>query len=171
MQYVEDENGVAIDGFRVKIYSAPVTSYFFSSGKSRGTQDMGCCWNRTLRRTVRKWNKNSPNWLSVPTAGNRNISLRKITLLGTILTGKATVKAEESDDDDMKWASPAINVGRHRGMGNHQKKKKKTADSESKQEPASILVSLTCFLYFLQLLMLAVPRGTCCAVSTNDSER
>jgi len=46
MQYVEDENGVAIDGFRVKMILSASHQLFFSSGKSRGTQDMGCCWNR-----------------------------------------------------------------------------------------------------------------------------
>ena len=60
------------------------------------------------------------------------------------------------------------NVGRH---GHGKSSKKKTADSESKQEPASISMSLTCYLVFPAASNVACPRGTYCAISTNDFEQ
>src|SRR5882762_6725118 len=97
----------------------------------------------------------------------RKPQMKPITLLGTILMARQQSKLKNLMMTTSKWASSA----KCRSSRAWEIIKKKTADSESKQEPASISMSLTCYLVFPAASNVACPRGTYCAISTNDFEQ
>jgi hypothetical protein len=157
MQYVEDENGLVIDGFCVKmILSASHQLFFQLREVKRHPKTWGAAGTETLWAYCEEMEQKFPELaLCADSWKSKYIATQNYPSWYNSHS-KVTVKAERSDDDDIEMGQPS---NKCRSLREHGKssKKKKSGDSESKQEPASVLVGQTCYLVFPAAPNIACP--------------
>src|ERR1700728_2315928 len=137
MQYVEDKNGVVIDGFRVKMILGASQQLFFQlQGVKRHPKTWGAAGTETLQAYCEEMEQKFPKLaLCADSWKSKYIATQNYSSWYNS-HGKVTVKAEESNIDDIEMGNPSGKHQLSRGHGKSSKKRKTWGDSESKQEPA-----------------------------------
>jgi hypothetical protein len=149
MQYVEDKNGMVVDGFRVKMILGASHQLFFQLREvKRHPKTWGAAGMETLRAYCEEMEQKFPELaLCADSWKSKYIATQNYSSWYNS-HGRVTAKAEESDNDDIEMGQPGSKRRLSQGHGKVSKKKKKTwADSKSKQEPASTSVSSNLLSY------------------------